>query len=1025
VALGAAGEYDFSQHPIGMEMNFRKPVFWMAILACLGATSLARELSYNRDIRPILSDNCFYCHGPDANHRKAKMRLDVREDALKAEAFVPGNSDESELVKRILTTDEDDLMPPPDSAKKLTDEQKKTLKDWIAQGAKYEKHWAYIPPAKADVEGNGIDFLVHKQLKTHGLAPSKQADRRTLARRLYSDLIGLPPKPEDVEAFEKDQSPHAYKNLVEKLLALEHYGERMAIGWLDVVRFADTIGYHSDNPRSIWPYRDYVIRAFNQNKRFDVFTKEQIAGDLLPESGLEQKVASAFNRLLLSTEEGGAQPKDYETRMLTDRVRSIGTAWLGQTIGCAQCHDHKFDPITQKDFYAMGAFFADIKEPIIGKREEGMLVPSKEQEVELARLVGEVKKFQDDYDSSHPELDKPFKEWQQKQIEMVEQDRLWQTLKAESTASADGVKFETLPDGSTLAKGKKPEKETHQVRLKESPNPLSALRIDALPHDSLPAKGPGRSGNGNFVLNEVIARLERANGDRITLPLSAIKADHEQKEFPATAAIDGNTEKGGWAILPEAGKAHQLIVELAEPVKLLAGDALAVEMHFNYGGSHSIGRFRVSATSSYDVARRPMLPLPAQDVIDLVMNKARTEDQEKALFAKFKVVAPELEPLRKQLAGAKTAHDTFEKTIPRCLVSSQAEKPRTVRILPRGNFLVETGEIMEPALPGYLNVSETKDQKLTRLDLANWLVSKENPLTARVFVNRLWKQYFGVGLSKVLDDLGSQGEPPANAELLDWLASEFMDSGWDMKHMVRTIVMSDTYKQASIPSKDLRARDPFNREIAVQSRWRVEAELIRDNALAISGLLVPKIGGPSVRPYQPDGYWENLNFPVRTYDASKGEDQYRRGLYTWWQRSYLHPSFVALDAPSREECVAERNRSTIPQQALVLLNDPTYVEASRAFATRILKEGGSDVEARIRWAWRQALSRQPTAEELATVTELVKKHQGEFENDTKAAKDLISVGFAPRPEGVNEAELAAWTNVARAIFNLYESVTRS
>lgn len=1008
-----------------MEMNVRKTILWMAFASVATVGVFARELTYNRDIRPILSDNCFYCHGPDASHRKAKLRLDMREDALKAEAFVPGNADESELVKRIFTTDEDDLMPPPDSAKKLTDAQKKTLKDWIAQGAKYEKHWAYIAPTKPETQGNGIDFLVRKRLKEQGLEPAKEADRRTLARRLSFDLVGLPARRDEVEAFENDPSPDAYKKVVERLLASEHYGERMAISWLDVVRFADTIGYHSDNPRNVWPYRDYVIHSFNQNKPFDVFTKEQIAGDLLPDSGLEQKVGSAFNRLLLSTEEGGAQEKDYEARMLTDRVRAIGTAWLGQTIGCAQCHDHKFDPITQRDFYAMGAFFADIKEPILGRREPGMLVPSREQEVELARLAEQAKKLQAEYDGPHPELAASFKEWQEKQIAMIEQDRLWQILKADSTTSAEGVKFETLSDGSTLVKGKNPEKEIFKTRIKELPNPISALRIDALPHDSLPAKGPGRSPNGNFVLTELIARIERANGDRMTLPFATIKADHEQKEYLVSAAIDRNTEKGGWAVLPEIGKAHQLVAELAEPVKINAGDALAVELHFNYGGTHSIGRFRVSATSSYDIARKPILPLPAQDVIDLVMNKSRSEEQENALFAKYKGVAPELTGLRMQVAESQRAKDKFESAIPRCLVSIKSDKPRTVRILPRGNFLVDTGDIVQPALPGYLNVSETTGQQLSRLDLANWLVSKENPLTARVFVNRLWKQFFGVGLSKVLDDLGSQGEPPANAELLDWLASEFMDAGWDVKRTVRLIVMSDTYKQASIPSKELRARDPYNREVAVQSRWRIDAELVRDNALAISGLLAPKIGGPSVKPYQPDGYWENLNFPVRTYEPSQGEDQHRRGLYTWWQRSYLHPSMVALDAPSREECVAERNRSTIPQQALVLLNDPTYVEASRVFATRILKEGGSDTEARIRWAWWEALCRQPTTAELSAIEELVSKHRAEFEKDPKSAKALISVGFAPLPEGLNEAELAAWTNVARAILNLYESVTRS
>src|ERR1051325_10456771 len=1008
-----------------MEMKVRIFLLRVMVVACAGVVSFGRELSYNRDIRPILSDNCFYCHGPDANHRKAKLRLDVREDALKSEAFVPGDAEKSELVRRIFTADEDDHMPPVDSAKKLTETQKNTLKEWIAQGAKYEKHWAYIPPVKAQVEGNGVDFLVRKQLKEHALTQATQADRRTLARRLYSDLIGLPPKPEDVEAFEKDTAPDAYAKLVEKLLASEHYGERMAIGWLDVVRFADTIGYQSDNPRNIWPYRDYVIKSFNENKRFDVFTKEQIAGDLLPESGLEQKVGSAFNRLLLSTEEGGAQEKDYEARMLTDRVRAIATGWLGQTIGCAQCHDHKFDPIKQRDFYAMGAFFADIKEPIIGRREDGMLVPSKEQNAELARLDGEVKKVKEDFDGPHAELAEAFKKWQQKQVEMVEQDRLWTAVKAAAIASAEGVKFETLADGSTLVKGKKLEKETYKIRVKEAPNPISALRVDVLPHDSMPAKGPGRSSNGNFVLTEIMARIERANGDRVTIPFAAVKADHEQKDFPAAAAIDGKTDAGGWAILPETGKAHQLILELSEPVKVNGGDALLVEMDFNYGGTHSFGRFRVSATSSYDIARRPMLALPAQDAIDLVMNKSRTEEQEQTLFAKFKGVATELAELRKEIAAAQKARDEFEKTIPRCLVSVHSDKPRTVRILPRGNFLVETGDIVQPALPGYLNVSKTEGEHLTRLDLANWLVSKENPLTARVFVNRMWKQFFGIGLSKVLDDLGSQGEPPVNAELLDWLASEFMDSGWDIKHMVRVIVNSDTYKQVSVPTKELRQRDPYNREDAVQSRWRVDAELVRDNALAISGLLVAKIGGPSVKPYQPDGYWENLNFPVRTYEASKGEDQYRRGLYTWWQRSYPHPSLTAFDAPSREECVAERNRSMIPQQALVLLNDPTYVEASRAFAARILKEGGSDTEARIRWAWRQALCRQPTAEELSAISELVKKHRAEFEKETKAAHELISAGFSKPPEDLNEAELAAWTNVARAIFNLYESVTRS
>lgn len=1015
-------------------MKLGSIIFCAGVVFLSGVCAGAADLSYNRDIRPILSDNCFYCHGPDASHRKAKMRLDIREDALSKEAFVPGKPDESELVKRIFASDPDDLMPPKDSAKKLTDAQKATLKEWIAQGARYEAHWAYLPPVKPAVEGNGVDFLVRKQLKAHGLEPAKPADRRTLARRLATDLVGLPPKPEEVEAFEKDTDTTAYEKVVDRLLASPHYGERMAIGWLDVVRFADTIGYHSDNPRNVWPYRDYVIRSFNNNKPFDQFTREQIAGDLLPNSGLEQKVGSAFNRLLLSTEEGGAQEKDYEARMLTDRVRAIATGWLGQTIGCAQCHDHKFDPIKQRDFYTMGAFFADIKEPILGRREDGMLVPDDQQQAELARLDGEAKKLQEKFDAPHPELADAYKKWIAQETAKIEADSQWSTLKADKVESADGVKFETLPDGSVLVKGKKPDKETYKIHVKDAPNPISALRLDALPHDSLPSKGPGRAGNGNFVLTEVIARVEKANGDRVTVPFSTAKATFEQKEggdanpykaWPAAAVIDGNSkgEMAGWAILPEVGKGNVLTLELAQPIKLESGDTLLVEMQFLYGGTHSLGRFRLSATSSYDIARKPLQALPAQDVVDLIANRSRNADDEAKLFGRFKAIAPELGDLRKELADARSAREKYEATLPRCLVSVHADKPRTVRILPRGNFLIETGDIVEPALPGYLK--NTDGQKLTRLDLANWLVSRENPLTARVFVNRLWKQFFGIGLSKVLDDLGSQGEPPVNAELLDYLAAEFMDSGWDIKHMVRLIVTSETYKQISVPSRELRARDPYNREVAVQGRWRVDAELVRDNALAVSGLLVSKIGGPSVKPYQPDGYWENLNFPVRTYEASKGEDQYRRGLYTWWQRSYMHPSLLAFDAPTREECTAERNRSTIPQQALALLNDPTYVEASRVFATRILKECSGGAEARIRWAWRQALCRQPSAEEISAIQGLLKKQMEEYAADGKAAQELVKVGFTAPPEGVNDAELAAWTNVARAIFNLYESVTRS
>jgi len=1003
-------------------------ILFLVPLAFSSTAAAAEKIGYNHDIRPILSDNCFYCHGPDKNKRKGKFRLDVREDAVAKKAIVPNKPEESELIKRIFETNQDDLMPPPDSHKKLTPKQKELLRRWIATGAKYEAHWSYVPPIKPAIAKNksAIDFLVKERLRQVGLKPSSQADRRTLARRLYFDLIGLPPKPEEVEKFARDKSTEAYSKLVDSLLALPQFGERMAIGWLDVVRFADTMGYHADNAQNVFPYRDYVIKSFNENKPFDQFTREQLAGDLLPNSTLEQKVGSAFNRLILSTEEGGAQAKDYEARMLTDRVRAVSSVWLGQTFGCANCHDHKFDPIKQRDFYSLGAFFADIKEPIIGRREEGILVPDKKQAAELARLSNEVTPVEKDYDAPHPELAEAFSKWEKVQTAAGVEDKLWKNLIPSKAKSAGGAKLKTQSDKSILASGKKTDKDTYTLSFTNALKEIVGLRVEALTHDSLPGKGPGRADNGNFVLTELVAKIHRANQKPKVISFSAARADFEQATFPAISVIDGETKTGGWAVVPEVGKSHLLILELSKLLVLQPGETLTLELYQNFDG-HTLGHFRIGVTASIEATRKPLLPLP-KEVTDILAVAAEKRDQKQKdkLFAYFKGIASEMDALRNRLAAVRKAKADYEATVPRCIVSISSEEKRTVRILPRGNFMIETGEIMKPTLPLYLTAAAKKEERpLNRLDLANWLVSRDNPLTARVVMNRLWKQFFGIGLSKVVDDFGSQGEPPPNQALLDWLACEFMDSGWDMKHMVRLIVNSETYKQESSPTKKLRTRDPSNRELAAQSRWRLEAELVRDNALTISGLLVPKIGGPSVKPYQPEGYWENLNFPARTYDASKGEDQYRRGLYTWWQRSYMHPSMLAFDAPTREECAAERNRSNIPQQALVLLNDPSYVEASRVFAVRILKEGGSDTKSRITWAWRQTLSRAPRADELKTIQALLKKHLLEYRGNKAAAESLLKIGQTPLPKNVDQSELAAWTNIARVILNLHETITRS
>ena len=1021
-------------------MTRMKP--WLPTFLIVSATSFAADvpvpakIEFNRDVRPILSDNCFYCHGPDKNHRKAKLRLDIREEALAKEAFVPGKPDDSETIKRVmLAADDEDLMPPKDSNKKLSARDKEVLKKWIAQGANYQLHWSYEKPVKAAIPAgkNGVDVLVQKRLREIGLKPSPEADKRTLIRRLYFDLIGLPPTPEQVKAFENDKSPDAYDKLVASLLQNPHYGERMAINWLDQVRFADTIGYHSDNPHNVWPYRDYVIKSFNTNKRFDRFTLEQIAGDLLPDANQESRVGSAFNRLLLTTEEGGAQAKDYEQRMLTDRVRAVGNAWMGQTTGCGQCHDHKFDPWTQRDFYSMGAFFADIKEPILGRREPGMMVLDSDGEKKQADIAKRLAALQAEFAKPRPDFAGPQAEWEKKSLEAIASNGAWQLVKPITAVSAKkNIALKADKDGivrGALDKKRNERKQndgtdTYTITAK-LPLGTTGIRLDAL-KEKLP--GIGLSSNGNFVLSEValVSGGKKRKGEAIKI--ASASATYQQGSFPAANAIDGIADKkdNGWGVLGGTGADQSLYLELAEPITE-ADATVTMTLAFGWGDNHEIANLRINSTTAPKPIRAPGTSLPDKEIADILKlaSEKRTAPQKQKLASAYKQIAPQLAELRTKIASAEKEKADFEANAPKCIVSVSDTNKRTVRILPRGNWMDESGEIVKASLPGYLPKPKIEGRDLTRLDLAQWLVSKDNPLTARTVMNRLWAQLFGTGISKVLSDLGAQGEPPVNGPLLDWLACEFMDSGWDYQHMVKLIVTSHTYKQVSTATKALVAADPYNRECARQSPFRLDAELVRDNALAISGLLVPKIGGPSVKPYQPERYWENLNFPTREWQNDSGEGLYRRGMYTWWQRTFTHPSMLAFDAPSREECTSERNRSNIPQQALVLLNDPTYVEAARVFAARILSECKGDAKQRITWAWRQALQRDPTADELKTITSLVQKHLADYTKDAAAAEELLKTGAAPVAKDLTKSELAAWTHVARVLLNLHETITRS
>ena len=770
----------------------------VAVHAAIRPSHGEDSIDYVRDIKPILSDSCYTCHGPDEEARKADLRFDERDVAI-ASAIVPGDAASSELIARITSDDPEIRMPPPTSRRpRVSASDVETLRRWINQGANYQKHWAYIPPRRPaipDVNGsaataNPIDNFIIARLEREGLEPSAPATPQTQIRRLYFDVIGLPPSPEIVDAYANQiDEPSTWRTLVNRLLNQPAFGERLAAYWLDVVRYGDSVGIHGDQLVSMSPYRDYVLKAFNENMPFDQFITEQLSGDLLPNATLQQKIASAFNRLHMITAEGGAQEKEYLAIYAADRVRNTSAALLGTTLGCAQCHDHKFDPFTAKEFYEFASFFADLKER--------------------------------------------------------------------------GV----------------------------------------------------------------------------------------------------------------------------------------------YGGSNWVPRMQV--------------PEPGQEA-----ELARLVELMKAAEAEVPEKAKKDDPKKKAFEAAKRKKQDFEKTIPTVLVS-QAVKPREMRLLPRGNWLDDSGPVVQPGFPGMLSVDGIAPEsgRMNRRDLARWMTHPDNPLVARVFVNRLWKLMMGDGIVASLDDFGSQGQVPTHPQLLDWLAVEFIESGWDIKHMVRLIASSNAYRRSSAMTEEQQSRDPENTLLARQNRFRLDAEAIRDNALAVSGLLVKKIGGKSVRPYQPEGYYAHLNFPRRKYQASKGDDLYRRSVYTHWQRTFVHPSLMAFDAPSREECTVKRPRSNTPLQSLVLFNDPIYVEAARKLAERIMLETAEN-EKRLSALFRLVLQRAPTDEERSLLSDLFSNHRGKYAADKGLVAEIEKNGEAPVAEGIDRVELAAWTSVARVMLSLHETITR-
>ncbi|MEZ6106838.1 MAG: PSD1 and planctomycete cytochrome C domain-containing protein [Pirellulaceae bacterium] len=1006
-------------------------------------------IRFNRDVRPILSDHCFACHGPDAARREADLRLDT-EQGLKGIDGQPGvvtggSLEASELWRRVALTHDDEQMPPAEFGKDLSAEQLDVLRRWIEQGAQWEGHWAFqpvagiAPPAVEAADqfvGNEIDLFVLSRLREAGLEPSPVSDRRTLIRRLSLDLTGLPPTPEEVERFVNDSSPEAYERLVDSYLESPHYGERMAMFWLDLVRYADSVGYHGDQEVSISPFRDYVIRSFNENKPFDRFTVEQLAGDLLPNPSTEQLIASGYNRLGMMSAEGGVQPKEYLSKYIAERVRNLGGTWMGVTLGCCECHDHKYDPFSTHDFYSFEAFFADIKEQGLysGAHQTGnwgpnIPVPSDEQRQQLQQLNREIADVQKALDTETDALAEERAAW-------IATLPTWLTATPAEMTSEQNVTLTLQDDGSILASGENPANDVYRLSFRDLPEHVTGVRIEVLPHDSLPRRGPGRAGNGNFVLSELVAHVGAADGATEVAPFASAVATYEQTgaagdnpygKWAIAAAID-NDEKGptwGWAVMEQAGSPNAGIFVLAQPIAGGAGSSLVLEMRQNLDNpQHTLGHFRVSFTTAEPTLAGALLPADISAIL-AVPAADRDEPQVKRLNEYHRSIATSLAPLRERQAALVQQRDGLDRQITRTLVTESVE-PRMVRVLNRGNWMDETGEVVTPSLPDFLTDYQLPtDRRPTRLDLAMWLVDDQHPLTSRVFVNRMWKQMFGYGLSRKLDDLGSQGEWPSHPELLDWMSRRFIESGWDVKGLVKLMVMSRTYQQSSISNPRRDELDPFNRWLSRQGRFRVEAEMVRDNAMRISGLLVEELGGPSVRPYQPPGYWAYLNFPAREWQNDAGEKLYRRGVYTHWQRQYLHPSLLAFDAPNREECAADRPRSNTPLQSLVLLNDPIYVEAARVFAENALRQGGATFEERMNWAYLRTVARPPRPEEMSVLRRLFEQHLEIYQADPEAARKLVSVGQYPVPQDLDWSEFAAMTSVTRTLLNLHETITRN
>jgi hypothetical protein len=1018
---------------------------------------------FQTKVRPILAARCYVCHGPDAQQNG--LRLDSLAAILKGsesgKVVVRGHGDQSRLVRRLLAKERPQM---PYGGPPLSKDQIADIRAWIDAGApgpdstepiasgKQLKHWAYMKPMRPVVPvvkdaawpRNPIDNFILARLEKEGLKPEPEADKATLIRRVYLDLVGLPPSPQEVDAFVADTSPDAYDKVVDRLLASPHYGERWARPWLDLARYADTNGYEKDGQRVAWSYRDWLIKALNSDMSFREFTIEQIAGDMLPNRTQDQLIATGFNRNTMLNQEGGVDPEEYYWYELVDRANTTASVWLGSTLACAQCHNHKFDPFTQKDYYRFLAFFSNSEYKIVGEpseqfaQEPDLELPTAEQAKASKAIRASMAKLEETLKTQTPRLDAAQRDWE---TQMRAVEAKWATVTPIRQESSGGAKLTVQADGSVLAEGPNPQADKYTLEGKAALKEITAVRLEVLSDKSLPNDGPGRDAEGNFFLSDF--DIEAAPADKPQakqhIVWKSVKADESQSGYDASNlshkvtrdASDQPTEEAnplrkekvlrGWAIdqsSPDRPKERQAVFVADEPFGFASGTVLTITMkHEMRHATRNIGRFRISVTSEFDP--NFVVTVPARDRPILSINPdKRTSEQKERLSAAYRETSPFLDDTRKQLAKLK---DSLKKLNINTAMTLR-ERPSFLRpaayIRERGSF-TSKGDVVYADVPSALNPL-SRDMMPNRLGFAEWLVSEDNPLTARVTVNRFWETIFGHGIVETAEDFGTQGDPPTHPELLDWLATEFMRDGWSMKKIQRLIVTSATYRQSSVSTPDRIARDPYNKLYARGPRFREEAEMVHDIALSAAGLLSPKMYGPSMFPYQPEGIWD-VPYSDEKWIQSKGEDQYRRSIYTFMRRSAPYPSLSTYDAPSREFCTVRRVRTNTPLQALTSLNDPYFFDVARGVARRMTKEGGAGNTERATYGFRLCVSRKPASGELSSILSFYQEQLSRYKQDKQAAGQVIGENA---DQSVDPADLAAWTMVANVLLNMDETISK-